>query len=570
VEGEFVEPVQLQVVCYQLWEDLKDQPGDHITLENLSRLARGQDLAQFVNRALADFYQDTLQKVLHQTGLGVSEKMLREWFSTQLITEAGTRGFVFMGEHSTGGIPNKAVQLLEGQLLRGESRAGGKWYELVHDRFVDPILQSNREWALAQQRRSRTIAIGVGFMALISVLVLAFTTNLFASQARQSSAVAMVQASLAVQNATQASYAQGTAYANATQADIALSAAKTSRADAAGLYQDQAQATITLAALQFASTAQAAQVQLTALQPTLYLASPTPTPGEVRDTPTPTPSNERATPTPKPSSNKPTPTLDKVATIQLATAAALQFQLDNIKATQTALASPVRELRIGLTGKGSTIWVTQLGNGTRNIVLVGGMHAGFAPGTVDLAQAIVDYYSKNVDQIPPGIKLHVITNANPDSPASPGELAGRLNSAGVDLNRNWDCDWKKNATWRNTTVSGGTKPFSEPETQVLREYFLRTQPVAVVFWEARAQRGQASPGGCGLQSLFSESLAQIYGKGAGYVVAPFVAYSVNGDATNWLDGQGIPAISVLLPDYESADFDNNLIAVQSLLESYRQ
>jgi len=28
VEGEFIEPVQLQVVCYQLWEALKNQPGD--------------------------------------------------------------------------------------------------------------------------------------------------------------------------------------------------------------------------------------------------------------------------------------------------------------------------------------------------------------------------------------------------------------------------------------------------------------------------------------------------------------------------------------------------------------
>jgi hypothetical protein len=52
VEGEFIEPVQLQVVCYQLWEALKSQPGDQIKLEDLERLARGQNLAEFIPAAL--------------------------------------------------------------------------------------------------------------------------------------------------------------------------------------------------------------------------------------------------------------------------------------------------------------------------------------------------------------------------------------------------------------------------------------------------------------------------------------------------------------------------------------
>src|SRR5262249_38065248 len=31
-------------------------------------------------------------------------------------------------------------------LLHAEIRSGGTWYELVHDRFVDPILQANKAW----------------------------------------------------------------------------------------------------------------------------------------------------------------------------------------------------------------------------------------------------------------------------------------------------------------------------------------------------------------------------------------------------------------------------------------
>lgn len=552
VPGEFIEPVQLQVVCYQLWEDLRDLPGDKITLADLNRLARGQDLATFVNQALADFYRDSLEKVLRISKAKVSEKQLREWFAHQLITEAKTRGFVFMGEHTTGGIPNEIVLQLEGQLLRGESRAGGKWYELVHDRFIDPILQSNQEWALTQQKTPSAIFISIGLVALVIVLGLAFVSNYFASQARKYSQQAVAQASLA-------SDAKGTSEINATQAEDALRAAKTSRADAASLYQNQAEATTTLAALENASTAQAVQAQLLMLEATQGYDTLTPTIGPSLHTPTPTSPLEEGTPS---------PTLDFLATSQAETAVALKSQLEEINATQTALANPIRELIIGRTAKGTPIRVVQLGTGTRNIVLVGGMHAGFAPGTRRLAEEILAYYTERLDEIPPEIKLHIITNANPDSPLAPGEKSGRLNSNGVDLNRNWDCDWRQRATWGSEPISGGTAPFSELETQALAEYFDRTQPVAVIFWEARARGGQASPGGCGMQSLFSESLAQIYGKGAGYKAIAFEAYAVNGDATNWLDAKGIPAISVLLPDYDKTDLVSNLKAVQVLLESY--
>ena len=299
----------------------------------------------------------------------------------------------------------------------------------------------------------------------------------------------------------------------------------------------------------------------------LTQAAPIPTasstPDELQGTQTPTPIILPATPTV-------TPSLDPRPTYQAATAIAVQTELYNIQATQTALANPnpVRELIIGQTSKGKSIRAIQIGNGKLNIVLVGGLHAGFAPGTVTLAEEIAAYYSSNLSEIPPDVRLHIIPNANPDSPQATGRIAGRLNPNEVDLNRNWDCEWKRNALWGEKSVKGGSGPFSELETQALREYFLRNQPVAVVVWEARAAGGMASPGGCGIQSLFSESLAKIYGGAAGYKVAAFEAYSVTGDITNWLDAQGIPAISVLLPDYEKSDLDRNLKAVQTVMRTY--
>jgi cytoskeletal protein RodZ len=140
--GQFVEPVQLQVVCYQLWENLIGQAGDAITQHDLDELGN-------VDEALAQFYEQALDDVVRKTD--VSEIELRSWFETQLITEAGTRGTVYRGRRRTGGIDNRAVDLLVSKyLLRSEVRTGGTWYELVHDRFVEPIMQSNQAWRLRQ------------------------------------------------------------------------------------------------------------------------------------------------------------------------------------------------------------------------------------------------------------------------------------------------------------------------------------------------------------------------------------------------------------------------------------
>ncbi len=137
VPGEFVEPVQLQVVCRSLWEDL---PPD---AERISQ----KDLESFgdVNQALSEFYEKAIEKIVAE-GLA-KEGELRQWFEHALITPALTRGMVFRDVTTTGGIPNEAVAELEKlHLVRGENRAGGRWYELTHDRLVEPVLHSNSQW----------------------------------------------------------------------------------------------------------------------------------------------------------------------------------------------------------------------------------------------------------------------------------------------------------------------------------------------------------------------------------------------------------------------------------------
>ena len=230
-------------------------------------------------------------------------------------------------------------------------------------------------------------------------------------------------------------------------------------------------------------------------------------------------------------------------------------------------------LEIGRSAQNRPIEAVRFGAGEANIILIGGLHAGAAPGSVTLAQRAISYFRANPEQVPAGATLTIVISASPDSPLAPGELDGRLNANGVDINRNWDCRWTENARWRGDVVpgSGGPFPFSEPETQALVDLIRETEAVAVVFWEARAANGLSSPGACGDRSLVSGRLAQVYGLAAGYPIADFenlTDQELNGDSTNWLDLQGIPAIAILLPDYDDIDWNNNLAGMLAVLQEY--
>ena len=122
IASQYVEPVQLQVVCYQLWENLgKGTEGTQITFENLAEAGN-------VNQALTQFYEETLAAALADPAAkGSSERQLRAWFDNELITEAGTRGLVHQGEAETGGLPNGVVRALQ-RPLPGAGRGARRGY----------------------------------------------------------------------------------------------------------------------------------------------------------------------------------------------------------------------------------------------------------------------------------------------------------------------------------------------------------------------------------------------------------------------------------------------------------
>lgn len=150
VLGPHIEPVQLQVVCSRLWENLPEQPDRQIQWAEVERYGN-------LDRALTEFYESTLQQVMVQTAVG--ERQLRHWFTEQLITPMRTRGLALRGPETTAGLPNAAVDRLEQyHLIRGDVRGGARWYELVHDRLIDPIRYANRDWEAARQTPLRVAA----------------------------------------------------------------------------------------------------------------------------------------------------------------------------------------------------------------------------------------------------------------------------------------------------------------------------------------------------------------------------------------------------------------------------
>ncbi|NKQ35071.1 MAG: hypothetical protein HF973_05580 [Chloroflexi bacterium] len=234
---------------------------------------------------------------------------------------------------------------------------------------------------------------------------------------------------------------------------------------------------------------------------------------------------------------------------------------------------------IGRTVDGRSIDSYSFGYGRRKIVLVGGMHGGYEWNTIQLAYRLIDYFTDNPQEIPADVTLIIIPAVNVDGQflitGRDGRFAledvalitvpGRFNARGVDLNRNWDCDWQAEAEWNGRAVSGGSEPFSEPETQALRRFFLRQRPELVVFWHSKANGVFA--GGCGAPDQASLALGRVYGRAAGYpVYEKFTAYPITGDASDWLAEQGVPSFTVELETHNQTEWRKNLAGVQALLK----
>jgi hypothetical protein len=149
---QFIEPVQLQVVAHTLWEALP-AAATEISEEHRRRFGN-------VDEVLRDFYDGAIAAAA--AAARVREGPLRNAFARAFITPMGTRSTVVWLPEGAGGMRARAIEELDARhLIRAEHRAGARWYELTHDRLIEPVRASNQlRVARRRERRRRAIAGG--------------------------------------------------------------------------------------------------------------------------------------------------------------------------------------------------------------------------------------------------------------------------------------------------------------------------------------------------------------------------------------------------------------------------
>lgn len=217
------------------------------------------------------------------------------------------------------------------------------------------------------------------------------------------------------------------------------------------------------------------------------------------------------------------------------------------------------------------------GTGKKNILFVGGIHGGYEANSVRLAEAMIEEFQLYPELIPEDITVHIIPVLNPDGYAKAldpvanySDAAKRFNANGVDLNRNFDCRWAPESSWRGAVVDAGTNIFSEPEAIALRDYVSEINPSATVFWHSMAGNvyGSECGGGVSEETL---ALVNTYAEAGNYGAVPvFDAYTVTGAAEDWLASLGIPAVTVELETRESIEWERNKAGTLAVLELYNE
>ena len=245
------------------------------------------------------------------------------------------------------------------------------------------------------------------------------------------------------------------------------------------------------------------------------------------------------------------------------------------------------ETQIGTSVEGREIMAYHYGNGDAELLFVGGIHGGYEWNTALVAYELMDYLEEHPDAVSENERVTVIPVLNPDGlnkivgtagrftktdvpSALDATVPGRFNANNVDLNRNFDCDWEANGTWQNKTVSGGSEPFSEPESRAVRDYIKANTPDAVVVWYSAAGGVFASSCHNGVLPE-TNILTKLYADTSGYpAYQSFDFYAVTGDMVNWLAKEEIPAISILLSTHDDVEWAKNQAGIEALLEHYAE
>lgn len=215
---------------------------------------------------------------------------------------------------------------------------------------------------------------------------------------------------------------------------------------------------------------------------------------------------------------------------------------------------------IGRSLQGRAIEAYFFGEGTKKILFVGGTHAGVEPNGVELAKSWMNYLQTHQDIIPSNTQVIIIPLHNPDGYYN----FSRYNAHGVDLNRNFQtASWQSVAFLWNQRVSAGPFPFSEPETQALRNFIINERINRIITFHSAANQLIAPPGVDGNLHQGSLNFAKFYNNFARYPQKyDWSYYPITGDLTAWaVQTFNIPAFTIELKNGYDIDWNQNLPAM---------
>lgn len=172
---------------------------------------------------------------------------------------------------------------------------------------------------------------------------------------------------------------------------------------------------------------------------------------------------------------------------------------------------------------------------------------------VDTANKLVEYYNESYPE-GSSTRLIVVPCANPDGlyEGTTNDGFGRCNANGVDLNRDFDANYKSYSTPRNYTQT----PFSAAESRALRDLYNEVNPDVVIDFHGWLNY---TIGNYELAQVFEDELGLPH-----YV--NFTTTNASGYFSNWAYQQGSLGLLVEFTSSTSVDFDKLINAVDRLID----
>jgi predicted deacylase len=222
---------------------------------------------------------------------------------------------------------------------------------------------------------------------------------------------------------------------------------------------------------------------------------------------------------------------------------------------------------IGYSVERRPIEVYQFGSGPVQKLIVAGIHGGNEWNTTALARELIAHLRDDPGIIPSDTTLYILPLLNPDGEARAHTVDGRVNGHGVDLNRNWDyqwkADWNRDGCWIYRPVTAGAYPGSESETAALVS-FIKTHEIKAMISYHSAALG-IFPGGIPPDAL-SVDLARAVAAVSPYPYPPIdTGCDFTGNMVDWASAQGIPALDIELSDHSHTELDTNLQVLKTFL-----